>query len=112
MPSLSTFAAGAGPDMPPLWRLINSREETNRWNGQLRGSLRSLITNRQWTQERGCKAGWFEHNLCMLCLYTAAVQLEGPDPTEAAIEHCIPQAPVGTLGYRRWRCKSLEPLRE
>ncbi|HUU60977.1 MAG TPA: reverse transcriptase domain-containing protein, partial [Acidimicrobiia bacterium] len=112
IPSLAAGSSGAGPDMAPLWRLLNSREETNRWSSQLRGALRSLIANRQWTQERGFRAGWFEHSKCMLCLHSAAVQMEGPDPTKAAVDYCTPQAPVGTLGHRAWRCRSLQAMRE
>ncbi len=73
--------------MAPLWKLLRSREETERWIRQFRGALRSVITNRQWTQERGFKAGWFTHNRCMFCVHTAAVRLEGPDPTTQAMEH-------------------------
>ncbi len=104
MPSTAAIISAGGPNMTPVWKLLRSSQNDEAWNPATRSALRSALANRQWTQQRGHKAGWFDHNRCMLCLHRLAIELEGLDPTAEALLHCVPAAPVGNLCHRNWQC--------
>ena len=104
MPSISPLMAGSGPNFTPIWKALRSSQNDEKWNPATRSALRSVVANRQWTQERGHKAGWLDHNKCILCLNRLATETEGPQPTAEALLHCVPMAPVGNLSHRGWEC--------
>ncbi len=112
MPSTAAIISAGGPNMTPVWKLLRSVQNDQAWNPATRSALRSALANRQWTQQRGHKAGWFDHHRCMLCLHQLAVAMEGPDPTAEALQHCAPGAPVGNLHHRIWHCQTHEPKRD
>ena len=54
--------------MDPIWGLLRSKQNDAQWNPRLRGYLKSVICNRQWTQVRLKAAGLASHDKCTLCL--------------------------------------------
>ena len=102
LPSMTPLVQSGGPNFTPIWKTIRSSQNDEKWNPATRSALRSVIANRQWTQERGHKAGWLEHNKCIVCLSQLATAIEGPQPSDEALLHCVPMAPVGNLNHRNW----------
>ena len=120
--------------MAPIWQLLKSSRNDEKWNPKLRGGLRSLLAYRQFPQSRVFAAGWSEHNRCILCLHgivqrdtggraptgtgsvdvpAANAALDGSEPNDkddlrrkpvVANADQIERAPVGNLQYRSWKC--------
>ena len=108
-----------GANMRPIWKLLASKEQSLRWNSNLRGALKSAMANRQWTQARCFQVGWVQHGSCLFCLkYT--LQFDGTlgpddDVTVAIANATAAQTnatPKGTAGHRIWRCPTLATERE
>ena len=77
-----------GPCWRPLARLLDPSVKVPGWSGELRGALRSAVTNRQWPQARKHRAGLVQDAACRLCM-----------------------APVGSLGHRSVECVCHQDLR-
>lgn len=86
---------GVGPDLKPIWKLLNSKFRSGSWGAAQRGAPHPILANRQWPQERCFRVGFVvDHMNCLLCF------------------HFYPHdAPVGTLRHRHWVCQCTEPLR-
>ena len=50
-----------------IWSLLKSVQDDDEWNPLLRGSMRSVVANRQYPQVRVKAAGWDTHDRCLLC---------------------------------------------
>jgi len=94
-PSLSSPAGGPqyGPCWRPIARLLDPAVRPKGWNAQLRGALRSAVTNRQWPQERKYRAGLVDAPGCCLCRASAQ---DHPHPAPI---------PAGTLLHRSVFCR-------
>jgi len=102
---IPSLAAPAGyPELGPCWRplarLLDPAVKIKGWNAQLRGALRSAVTNRQWPQQRKFKAGLVDDPSCRLC-----VAVLGCRPGE-------PGTPIGSLAHRCAECFCLKGLRQ
>ena len=119
----------------PVRRLLVSREESARWNTELRVALVSAVTNRQWCQARLLGAHMAEHGACIFCLAqtrsgaslcldsayprvgTATSSSDGHAGGGAARSHAPAlyalsaeegtAVPLGTLTHRVWECPAL-----
>ena len=68
-PTLCSGNLGVGAEMTGIWSLLRSREQSNRWNYQFRGALKSALAGRQYTQSRCFAAGFATHKACLVCLH-------------------------------------------
>lgn len=68
MNQLQLNGTSQGAVMQPIWSLLKSKQNDERWNPRLRGYLKSVVSNRQWTQVRLKLAGKAEHDRCLFCL--------------------------------------------
>ena len=59
-----------GANFEPLLKLINSKRNNLGWNPALRGALKSVVANRQYTQLRCYQVGWVKHPKCIFCLHS------------------------------------------
>ena len=112
--------------MKPIWLLLMSKENSSVWNASLRGSLKSVVTNRQWPQARCFCTSWSTHSSCLFCLPNTIVA-DGfcPTPPPIGTPHAdyinaalntatseqIPRTPIGNLHHRTWSCPTHESLR-
>eukprot|EP00973_Karenia_brevis_P088046 12211286-Karenia_brevis.AAC.1 len=101
LPSLSTERGGHGAFMAPLHRLMASRSSAPDWGPKQQGALRSLVSNRQWTQCRLWKAGLARTRNCRLCVAYGLCTEDDDDPRHR-----------GTPTHRYWTCPVLQPERE
>ena len=89
MSSLHSAGSGAGAVMAPLWKLLTPKSVNGEWTRAHQEALRSLLANRQWTQQRLHAAQQADGDQCQLCLADIGID-----------------APTGTLFHRAWVCKS------
>ena len=128
-PQLAASGSGRGATMEPLWQLLNSKTNSEQWNPDFRGCLRSAFAGRQYPQTRVMAAGWADHNKCISCL-SAIVDSETANLSEGEKEkrtmrhpvvaspEQILKAPVGNLNHRIWtgaclhedRCSHAPPV--
>lgn len=104
--SLTSGGDGLGACFGPIWKLLRSREDSAVWNPGLRAALRSVVANRQWTQERCHKAGYVTHAKCLFCLHASPTTDHEP-PSQQQLD----EAPTGHHKHRIWCCPRLEPAR-
>ena len=67
-PEMGGDAGEPGAIMQPIWRLFDPRTKLDGWGADERGALRSVLTNRQWSQARCNMAKFVDHDRCLLCL--------------------------------------------
>ena len=128
---------GGGIFFEPIWQLLRakkSKKSDDNWGTAEKGALRSVTTNRQYTQVRCKAAGWADHGKCIACVHRIAgelgcqCQLQRTDDdgcmmkvakvdtpaavSEAATNEVLALAPDGTLFHRSWICKSLDEHRQ
>ena len=60
-----------GMNFGPIYKLLNSKRRGDEWNPRFIGALKSVLANRQYTQQRCMAAGWVEHGRCLFCLHAA-----------------------------------------
>ena len=60
---------GVGCTFDPILKLLGAKRSDEGWNGELRASLGSVVTNRRYPQCRCFQAGWVEHSKCIFCLH-------------------------------------------
>ena len=75
---------GNGAFIEPIWKLLSSKQQDPEWNSALRGSLRSALVGRQWSQQRCHAAGFAAHNRCLLCLNGAVESATIGGPSSGA----------------------------
>ena len=91
-PSLYSGGAGRGASWRPVLKVLRAKDSPE-WGPEHKASLKSVMCNRQWPQQRLCKAGLVQDNRCQLCLG----RVDGDQ--------------VGTL-LHRWVCPALAAFRE
>ena len=65
-PSLRSGGAGRGASWRPVLKVLRAKDSPE-WGPEHKASLKSVICNRQWPQQRLCKAGLVQDNRCQLC---------------------------------------------
>ena len=68
--------AAAHPSLPkeganfgPIYKLMGSKRNDEKWNPRLIGALKSVLANRQYAQQRCMAVGWVAHGKCIFCLH-------------------------------------------
>ena len=100
-PTLVRGDGAEGPHLMPIIRLLESKKAGDEWNAELRGSLRSAVVDRQWTQTRLKSAKLVDSVACQLCVAMGICAPHSEEP-----EH------RGTLVHRTCTCPVLEPYRK
>ena len=76
LPSLRRSPACAA-FLQPIHRLLDPRNHDTTWTSAQAASLRSLVTDRQWPQQRLHTAGLADDPFCQLCVATSGVRTPG-----------------------------------
>ena len=99
-------AMSLGPCWRPLARLLDPSVRIPGWTADLRGALRSAVTNRQWSQSRKHSAGLVAEPYCCLCSRGTAASDYSAGGTSS-------RAPaVGSLIHRSVQCPCHQILRQ
>ena len=93
-----------GPYFEPIWKILRSKQDTPEANHNTRGALRSLITNRQWTQLRGFTAGFGGHDKCLTCVHRKVYGKEPAEEGRPFTDEEMVGCPIGNLYHRNWVC--------
>ena len=101
LPCLQAEGLEVGPHMGPILRLLDFRRAAGEWTHKLQGDLRSVVSNRQWTQQRLHQAGLVDDPVCRLCIATLRC---GPASEDPAFK--------GTLMHRYCTCPAMASFRE
>ena len=86
-PSLPKQGANVGP----VYKLLNSKRCDDEWNPRFIGALKSVLANRQYTQQRCMAAGWVDHGRCLFCLHAAVTGTTIEDKLQAYSSSTIDQ---------------------
>ena len=102
LPALQTHISGNGAFLTPIFRLL-SRKPSSGWGPEQKGSLRSLVSGRQWPQCRLSKAKLSKAHSpnCRLCVAYGLCSDHTDDPKF-----------TGTLVHRYWTCPVTREFRE
>ena len=68
-PQLAVNGSGSGAFIEPVWSALNTKKVAKRWSGKQKGSYKSAMTGRQYTQSRVKVCEWSTHDRCLLCLH-------------------------------------------
>jgi len=88
-----------GPCWRPLARMLDPSVRITGWSAELRGALRSAVTNRQWPQVRKHGAGLVDDAACCLCRGQGYSLIRSGE------------VPVGSLLHRSLECQCHTDLR-
>lgn len=101
-----------GPCWRPLARLLDPAIRVHGWTAELRGALRSAVTNRQWPQQRKARAGLVDDESCKLCQGSAGTLLHRSAQCPVLAELRRAHAPPDVLESRagpHWLARALQP---
>ena len=119
-PRLGVNGSGRGPLTAPLWKLLRAKTSAKTWTEQEKGSFKSALAGRQFSQYKVKACGWSTHHRCLVCL-NDIVEADKPYRGETrrsvreavvATSEQIARAPVGNLHHRCWSGKCLKDLRK
>ena len=121
-PVLRCNGSGRGALMEPVWRLL-AMKDTDDWNGNHKGCLRSVLAGRQYPQVRVMAAGWAKHNRCLACLSKMVDEAKGGHDDDTmgkrsvrheveATDDIMARAPIGDLNHRAWSGECLKEMRK
>ena len=111
--------------MEPVWYALNSKKCQNKWDAKQKGSMKSAMAGRQFTQTRVKACQWASHDRCLVCLQKivlddcpsashredASSKKTVKDRVEANDDQ-LARAPIGNLNHRLWKGACLEELRK